>query len=122
MPKYSHPDVLDGALDVIRNNANLMTVCNTYPTTRTQAVTTYALADVAMAPADFTKAPGDVSGRKLTVAAKSAVPVDTTGTAIYIALVDGTRLLYVTTVTSHSLTQGNTVDFPAWDIEVENPV
>jgi hypothetical protein len=121
MAKTVHNDVLDGAFDVL-DQANLMIACSAEPTTRAEAVTTYALADATMvADTDYTKADGDTSGRKVTVAAKSSVTVDTTGTAIYIALVDATRLLYVTTCTSQALTSGNTVNFPAWDVEILDP-
>lgn len=115
MAKSSHADVLDGAGLVIKNNCNLMIACSQQPTTRAEAVTTYALADVAMATGDFTMA-ADGGGRKCTVAAKSGVAVDASGTATHIAFVDGTRLLYVTTCTSQALTAGNTVNFPAVDI------
>ena len=121
MAKIVHDDVLDGAFDIIRSNATLMIACSTQPTTRAEAVSTYALADVAMTSTDFTKANGDVSGRKLRVAAKSGVTVDANGTFGHVAIVDGTRLLYVTTGTSQVLTAGNTVDFPEWDIEIADP-
>jgi hypothetical protein len=121
MAKIVHDDVLDGATSVIKTNANLMIVCSAQPTTRAEAVTTYALADVAMASGDYTQANGDTNGRKVTVAAKTAVTIDTGGTATHVALVDGTRLLYVTTCTSQALTGGGTVDFPAWDIEIADP-
>lgn len=121
MAKSVHDNVLDGAFDVL-DQADLMTACNAEPTTRTEAITTFKLADVAVVPnTDFTKANGDTSGRKVTVAAKSAVPVDTTGTATHVALVDATRLLYVTTCTSQALTSGNTVNFPAWKVEIADP-
>lgn len=121
MAKSVDDSVLDGALNIIKNNANLMIACSAQPTNRTEAVTTYALADVAMASGDFTIANGDTSGRKVTVAAKSGVAVDATGTATHIALVSATTLLYVTTCTSQALTAGNTVNFPAWDIEIADP-
>lgn len=121
MAKSVHNDVLDGAFDVL-DQADIMTACNAEPTTRTEAVTTFKLADVAMTPnTDYTKADGDTNGRKVTVAAKSGVNVDTTGTATHVALCDGTRLLYVTTCTSQSLTSGNTVNFPAWKVEIADP-
>lgn len=121
MAKSVNDLVLDGAFAVL-DDATIMTVCSQEPTTRAQAVTTYALADVAMTPGtDFTKANGDVSGRKCTVAAKNAVPVDASGTATHIALCDGTNLLYVTTCTSQALTAGNTVNFPAWKVEIADP-
>lgn len=124
MAKYVLPAVLDVMLEEIAE-ATTLVVCSTQPTTRTEAVTTYALADVAVTPGsgngDFTLANGDTSGRKLTIGIQSDIPVDTTGTAAHIALVDGTRLLYVTTCTSQAVTSGNTVTVPAWDIEVANP-
>ena len=121
MAKSVHNDVLDGALNIIKNNSNLMTVCSAEPTTRTEAVTTYALGDVAMVSGDFTVAEGDTSGRKATVGTKSSVNVDATGTGTHVALSDATRLLYVTTCTSQALTSGNTITFPAWDIEIADP-
>lgn len=120
MAKSVHNDVLDAALNEVATG-NLMIACSAEPTTRTEAVTTYALADVAMAGVDYTNADGDTSGRKCTVGAKSGVTVDSTGTATHVAIVDGIDLLYVTTCTSQALTSGNTVDFPAWDIEIADP-
>jgi hypothetical protein len=121
MGKACHDDFLDGALNIIKNNATLMTLCSQQPATRDEAITTYALADVSVSSTDFTAANGDASGRKLTVAAKSSVTVDASGTATHIAIVDGTRLLYVTTMTSQVLTSGNLVNIPAWDIEIADP-
>ena len=121
MGKAVHNDVLDGALNILKNNVNIMTVCSQAPTTRTEAVTTHALADVAMTSDDFTAADGDVSGRKLTVAAKSSVTVDASGNGNHVALCDGTRLLYVTTCTEQVLTEGNLMNFPAWDVELADP-
>lgn len=123
MGKSVHDDVLDGALNIIKNNCTRMCVCSTQPTTYTEAITTNELADIVMASGDFTAANGDTNGRKLTVAAKSAFAVDNSGTAAHVALVDVTnsKLLYVTTCTSQALTSGNTVSTPAWDIEIADP-
>lgn len=123
MAKSVHNDVLDGALNIIKNNCTRITVCTTEPTTYTQANSTNALADVTVDSADFTNADGDTSGRKLTVGAQSAIPVDTSGTAAHIALLDvaNSKLLYVTTCTSQALVQGNTVSIPAFDIEIADP-
>lgn len=121
MAKSVHNDVLDGALNVIKNNCVLMTACSAEPTTYAQATSTYKLADVAVATGDFTVGDGDTNGRKVHVAAKSAVAVDTTGTATHIALCTASALYLVTTCTSQSLTAGNTVDFPAWDYELADP-
>lgn len=123
MAKSVHDDVLDAALNVVKNNCTRMVACTTEPTTYTEANATYALADVTMASGDFTVANGDTNGRKVTVAAKSGVAVDVTGSATHVALLDvaNSKLLYVTTCGSTSLSAGGTVDIGAWDIEIADP-
>jgi Flp pilus assembly protein TadG len=123
MAKTVHDDVLDGALNIIKNNCTRMTLCSAQPTTYAEGNATYALADVTMAAGDFTAANGDTSGRKLTVAAKSAVPVDTSGTSNHVALLDVTnsKLLYVTTNTSQAVSSGGTADIGTWKIEIADP-
>jgi len=121
--KFAPDIVLDGPADII-DQADKMIACSAQPTTFTEANATFALADAAMTPnTDYTKANGDTNGRKVTVAAKSAVTIDTSGTANHIALVSvgDSTLRYVTTCTPQGLTAGNTVNFPAWDIETADP-
>lgn len=124
MAKATPDAVLDKILDEVAT-ATRMIACSAQPTTYTEANSTYALADVTMAGGDFTKANGDVSGRKVTMGAKSSVLIDVSGTATHIALVrvSDSTLLYVTTCTSQALTANgsNTVNFPAWDIEIADP-
>ena len=120
MAKRTADSVLDASLDKLAT-ATIMTLCSQEPTTRTEAVTTYALCDVTIDGSDFTKANGDTSGRKTTIGAQTAVPVDTTGTSNHVALCDGTELLYVTTHTGQALTQGNTVNIGAWKVEIADP-
>lgn len=123
MGKSVHNDVLDGAHNIIKNNCTRMTLCSQEPTTYTEANATYALADVTMASGDFTVADGDTNGRKVTVAAKSAVPVDATGTSNHVALLDvaNSKLLYVTTHTAQALTSGNTANIGSWKVEIADP-
>ena len=125
MAKSVHDDVLDGAFNIIKNNCTRQVACSAQPTTYTEANATYALADVTMTSADFTIANGDASGRKVTVAAKSGVLIDTSGTAAYVALLDviNSKLLFVTTCAPQALTANgtNTVNFPTWDDEIADP-
>jgi hypothetical protein len=123
MGKSVHNDVLDGAWNIIKNNCTRMVACSAEPTTYTEANATYALADVTMASGDFTLADGNTSGRKVTVASKSAVTVDASGTATHIALLDVTnsKLLYVTTCSSQGVSSGGTVDFGSWKAEIADP-
>jgi hypothetical protein len=122
MGKAADDTVMDGALDVVAA-CTILTVCSAQPTTYAEATSTYKLADVVVDSGDFSKANGDSSGRKLTVAQQASVPIDSTGTATHVALaISGSSALkYVTTCTSQSLTSGGTVTVPAWDIEIADP-
>lgn len=123
MAKSVHNDVLDAALDEIATATRLV-VCSGEPA-NFAGIAAVALADVTLTAGDgngdYTIADGDTSGRKITVAAQSAVPVDATGTATHITLDDGTTLQYVTTCTSQALTSGNTCNVPAFDVELADP-
>ena len=129
MAKSVHDDVLDGALKVIKSNANLITVCTAQPTTRSLAINVvggspagYRLASIATSTADYTIANGSSSnGRKVTVGAQNSVSVDATGSAEHVAIVDGTRLLLVTTCTKQALTLGNKVNIPAFKDTIADP-
>ena len=119
------PDaILDKTLDEIAT-ATRQILCSAQPTTYAEANSTYALADVTLSGADFTKANGDTSGRKVTIAAKSSVLIDASGTGNHIALVrvSDSTLIYVTTCTSQAVTANGstTVNMPAWDIELADP-
>lgn len=111
--------VLDAALDEIALAATLL-VCAGQPTDRADALTK-ALADETLTGADFTKANGDVSGRKVTVSQQADITIDTSGTADHVALIDATNLLYVTVCTSQELTSAGTVTVPAWKVEILAP-
>ena len=124
MPKFGPDPFLDAAFDYL-DQADTMHAISAYSVGDSYAtVVGNSLADVAVTPdTDFTKADGDTSGRKVTVAAKNGVTVDTSGTATHVALVraTGTTVRYVTTCTSQALTAANTVNFPAWKVEINDP-
>lgn len=124
MAKSVHNDVLDAALNYIKTNGTRLCLCSAEPTTYTEAITTYKLADVDIISTDYTgPADGDVSGRKLAVDGQTGVAVDSNGTATHLAIVDvsNTKLLYVTTISSQVVTAGNTATLGTWDIELEDP-
>ena len=121
MTKFTDDSVMDAALDVIATGT-AQHACSAAPANHA-GIAAVSLADVVMVSGDFTKAAGDTSGRKVTVAAKSGVTVDTTGTATHIALTDGTTLLLVTEITTPQvLTAGNTMNFGSYDHEIADPV
>ena len=122
MGKQAPDATIDAMFDYI-DQCNIMHVCSAEPANYA-GIAAVSLADVALTPdTDFTKANGDTSGRKVTIAAKNTVTVDNTGTATHIAIARSTdsTLRYVTTCTSQALTAANTVNIPAWKIEVADP-
>ena len=123
MGKAVHGDVLDGALNVVKATATRMVALAAQPADFA-AATAGKLAEAVMASGDYTLAPGDVSGRKAIVAAKSGLSVIAAGTANHVALLDpvASRLIYVTTCPAQAVVSGGTVDFAAWDIEIGDPV
>ena len=119
MARYANEYVLDGLLDRAAEGTQLL-VCVGQPIDRAAALAS-ALASEALTGADFTKATGDVSGRKVTVAQQADLAITSSGEADHVALIDGTRLLYVTVCTPQVLTAGGTITVPAWAIEVAAP-
>lgn len=122
MAKQAPDATIDAMFDYI-DQCNIMHICSAEPANYA-GIAAVSLASVALVPdTDFTKANGDTSGRKVTIAAKTGVTVTTTGTATHIAIARSTdsTLRYVTTCTSQALTSGNTANVPAWKIEVADP-
>jgi hypothetical protein len=130
--KYQKDAMLDTSLSYIKTNATGLVVCTS--DILTSGVPDYTLItgaskltgviDVSSTASSWTVADGDVSGRKLTVAAQADIPITATGTAEHICIVDSatTSVLYVTSCTAQSLTSGNNVSIPAWDMELRDPV
>ncbi len=122
MGKFANSDVLDGSLNIVRT-ATRMVAVNGQPATYA-AADAGRLAEAALAVGDFALAAGDISGRKVTVAAKSGLAVIAAGTADHVALLDAasSKLLYVTTCPAQALASGGTVSIAAWSVEVGAPV
>lgn len=127
MVKFANDaDVMDQALNQLKLRTTLLTVCEGLPAGRTSAITQKGfggqmLAQKSMTSTQFTLANGDVSGRKLTVAQQTSLPVSATGGGNHVCLVTASSLAYVTTATSQTLTAGNTLTVNAWDIEIADP-
>lgn len=119
MAKLMTDAMIDGGLDKTATCTSV-TVCAGQPTSYAD-IAARALASTTLAGGDFTKANGDSSGRKTTVAQKSSVSITATGTADHIAIKDGTADYIVTTCTSQALTSGGTVTIPAWKQEIADP-
>jgi hypothetical protein len=122
MGKFASTDVLDGSLNIVRG-ATRMVALNGEPATYSAAFAG-RLAEAVMTTADFTLAAGDISGRKVTVAARSGLSVIAAGTADHVALLDvaGSRLLYVTTCPAQAVVSGGLVSIASWSVEIATPV
>ena len=119
--RFAHSSIMDAALDVIATSVMLRVCSGTNnPADRAGAIAA-TLADVVIDTSDFTKANGDVSGRKVTVAQQANIPIDASGDASCVTLDDGTTVLYVIPATVQALTSGGSVTSPAFDIEIASP-
>lgn len=121
MAKKVSDAVLDGALDIIAAATEIY-ICTAEPADRAAAIATALIAAHTMASGDFSKANGDTSGRKVTVAEQANLSITASGTATHIVLCNGTVLILVTTCTSQALTSGGTVTVPAFDDEIADPI
>jgi hypothetical protein len=122
MSKFASTAVLDAGLNVV-GSATRMVAVSGQPTSYA-AADAGRLAEAAMVPGDFSLAAGDISGRKVSVAAKTGLSVVAAGTADHVALLDaaGSRLLYVTTCPAQALVTGGQVSIAGWSVEIGAPL
>jgi hypothetical protein len=113
--------VIDGGIDYIRNNCTRVDVCTTEPTTYTEATSTYSVASYVVDSSDFTKANGDVSGRKVTLAQQTGNNGTGTGAANFLAFskTTGSEFLGVIDGDGDTVNSGSPVTINAvvvWEI------
>jgi hypothetical protein len=130
MAKWQNDSMLDAALNYIKTNAVRELVIASYTSGDSYATVTATanvLASKTISSTDFTGPAdgtlGTAGGRKLTVNAQNSNTIIYTGTATHIALTNGSdTVYYVTTTTSQALVDNdsNTVNIPAWIIEIED--
>lgn len=119
MGKKATDGILDGLLDKIAG-CTALNICSAEPTSIAECDSLSLIPAHTLSAPDFTKANGDTSGRKVTLAQQADLSIDVTGTGTHVALNDGTDY-YVFTCTSQALTSGGTVTVPAIDAEVADP-
>ena len=128
MAKTASDNVLDALGNYVKTNGTWLAVCEGQPTTYEHAhsnkgtATGKVLAHVVLDTGDYALA-DDTSGRKVTIAEQATITINVSGTADYVAIVDvsNTALLVVTTCTSQALVATNTVTFPAFKLNVQDP-
>ncbi len=112
----------DAKLAYVADSGTRLDVCSAEPTTYTAATSTFTLGTVTLTAGngagDYTLAAGDVSGRKLTVAAQVIASASAAGTPTFVAITDGvSELLAVTSGTGPATSVGAEVQVAAFDIE-----
>ena len=116
----SVPDtIMDAALDAVAGSTRMDVTSDV----GTPTDLTNTLANVAMAGGDFVKAVGDAGAgsRKVTMGAKAGVSVTGDGTPLHVVLTLTAVIKLITTCTGPDLTNGSSVDFPAWKYEIGIP-
>lgn len=119
MGKVVTDGILDGTLDKIAA-CTAYNICTAEPTSIAECDSLSLVPAHTLTGGDFTKANGDTSGRKITIAQQASLSIDASGTATHVAINDGVDF-YVTTCTPQALTAGGTVTGPSWDIEILDP-
>jgi len=118
---FGNDAIADAGLGVV-GSATELRVCSAAPTDLATAIS-LTIATTALVGGDYVIANGDVSGRKTTRAAKSALAVTTTGTGTHIVTTDATRLVTeVTAISAVALTLGGTVDVGASDYTITDTI
>lgn len=121
MAKAIADTVLDQAANKIAT-ATRQVVCSGQPA-NFAGIAAVALADNVISAGsgngDWTVEAG--SQRKATMAAQSAITIDSSGTATHVSYDDGSTLLAVTTCTSQALTAAGTVTVPTHKFEFASP-
>lgn len=120
MGKVASDGFIDGGLDAI-TGATAINLCSAEPISVAECDSLSLIPAHTLTGGDFTKANGDTSGRKVTVAAQNSLSIDASGTATHVAINNGVDF-YVTTCASQALTSGGTVSIGAYDIEIADPV
>lgn len=126
MAIFAPDSTLDLMLDAVADTCNKLVLCSTQPTTYNEANVTYKLGEIVITAGDgngdLTISNGDTSGRKLTVAQQTNVPISATGDAQHVALLDTTNsvLRLVTTCVLQPVINGNTATVNAHDYELRD--
>lgn len=124
---YVHDDVLDAALNIFNNNADIIAICSTEPANYTEATSTYVLGSKdhgAAGTAFGSPADRSPSGRKVASTAVTDGAVTDDGTATHWAVCDSgnSKLLAADALdASQAVTSGNTFALPSFDIGIPDP-
>jgi hypothetical protein len=120
--KKTSVGVKDALLNHARSRVQRAVLCNGEPTSYAD-VAARALADIAYTSTDVAAPANNGSGRRAAWGGKTAIDVDTTGTADHVAFVrdagGDTELLLVTIISNpQTVTSGNTASFATFNHDI----
>jgi hypothetical protein len=108
--------VYDGGLDYISANATRVHVCSAEPANYA-GIAAVQLAVYTISGANFTKAAGDVSGRKITLGAQSGNSATAAGNGTHLAFSNGSSTMYgVIAGDGDAISNGQIVNIAAVDV------
>ena len=122
MGKSADNAFLEAGFNIFKNAAGTVTqtLCSAQPANYAGIAAVRLAAVTLNKTSDITIGAGDVSGRKMTISAKSAVPVTASGTGNHVVIDDGTTI-FVTTAPSTAVAVSSTVDMGSWQDENRAP-
>lgn len=125
MAKYSCDEMLDPGLSYLRANTDKMFVCSAYPTTYTEASSTYVLASVDIELGYWTGPYSDVdNGRVLGLKSFFNVIASGTGQRNHVAFCNSTqtKIIHVTECTNEYMESGANCYIPETAITYPQPI
>lgn len=129
MGKFASTGCYDGGFNTFKTASGTVTqtLCSAQPsnyagiaTNKLASVTIDKTNDITLSTGDTANA-NSLFGRKMTIAAKSAVSVTASGTGTHVVIDNGTEF-FVTTCPSTAVAAGGTVDIGTWKDDVQAPV
>jgi len=117
---YLHPDLFDEGLDVVAGSNRVLHICDTEPTTYTEASSTYTIGNKS---APTISAPtNEGTGRKVTISAITDGTVTANDTATHFAIVDtGTSRLLCVQALASSVAVVTSLDFSLTEFDIIYP-
>jgi hypothetical protein len=114
--------VLDGALNIVKNGGTTVVFCSAEPTTYGGVAAVTLATKTGLTSGSYTGPADHTSGRKITVAAQTAITPSANGTVTRACITNGSSILYgCANVTSQAVTTTQTWNSPAVIIAITDP-
>ena len=117
MPFFACTEMLEANADYLIANAQRVNFTDTFTSTYATAEAE-KLAELAVSPSSYTKAAGDVSGRKVRLTGQSGIPITAAGNWTHAIFVNDTqsKVLWISQGPAKTLNSGDTMQFVTFDV------